>query len=202
MRSRIGAWATEKVRAFFAIALSPELAGQLKSVQSELRSKLPDNAVRWVKPEQLHLTLKFLGNISRRNLDDLVAAANCACDGMKPFRLSLEMVGCFPNTKVPRVIWIGIGGELESLKTLQNRIETETGRFGECDERRGFQPHLTIGRVKMLGRAAREVGESVECATVPALGEWMVRQVELMQSELSPKGARYRTLTSITLVDE
>jgi 2'-5' RNA ligase len=121
---------------------------------------------------------------------------------MKSFRLTLEGVGCFPDTKVPRVIWIGLSGELKPLETLQNRIQKETRRFCECDERRGFQPHLTIGRVKVLGRAARKVGESVERMTVPPLGGWTVREVEFLQSDLFPEGPRYRKLTSITLAGE
>ena len=199
MRSRPVVPETENVRAFIAITPAVELAKKLKAAQGELQSTLPDNAVRWIKPEQLHITLKFLGNVPGVKLESVVAAANRACDGMKSFRLTLEGVGCFPNTKVPRVIWIGMGGELEFLETLQNRIKTEMGRFCECDERRGFRPHLTIGRVKVSGRAARKVGESVERMTIPPLGGWMVREVELVQSELLAEGPRYRKLTSIML---
>jgi len=193
---------TENVRTFIAITPAAELAKKLEATQDELRSALPDNAVGWIKPEQLHITLKFLGNIPDVKLDGVVAAANRACDGMASFRLTLEGVGCFPNTKVPRVIWIGMGGELEFLETLQNRIQTETGRFCECGERRGFRPHLTIGRVKVSGRAARKVGESVERVTVPPLGGWMICEVELVQSELLSEGPRYRKLTSIMLAGQ
>jgi 2'-5' RNA ligase len=193
--------ALESVRSFIAITLAPEIAEKLKEIQSELRSKLPDNAVRWVKPERLHLTLKFLGNVSCGKLDDLIAATNRACDGTGPFRLTLEGVGCFPNTKEPRVIWIGVNGELKSLRTLRKRFEEETENIAERDEARGFQPHLTIGRVKALGQGACQVGESVERAIIPAPGGWVVRQVELMQSELSSEGARYQTMISVKLAD-
>ena len=187
------------VRAFIAIALEPGLVAELKKVQQELQARLPDDSVRWTRPEQLHLTLKFFGHIAAPRLNDLTAALDRACAGIGPFQLALENVGCFPHTKKPRVIWTGIGGELESLSKLQERIEQETGNFGDHKPERRFQPHLTIGRVKAFGMAARRVGEVVARAHVCRLGGWTVRQIELVQSELAPQGARYSMLAAVTL---
>ena len=189
----------ESVRAFIAIALEPGLVAELKKVQQELQARLPDDSVRWARPEQLHLTLKFFGQVAAQRLNDLTAALNRACAGIDSFQLALENVGCFPHTKKPRVLWTGIGGELESLRKLQERIEQETGDFGDHKEERLFQPHLTIGRVKAIGIDARRVGEVVERTHVSKLGVWTVRQIESVQSELAPQGARYLMLTEVRL---
>ncbi|PYK62885.1 MAG: RNA 2',3'-cyclic phosphodiesterase [Verrucomicrobia bacterium] len=187
------------VRAFIAIALEPGLVAELKKVQQELQARLPDDSVRWTQPEQLHLTLTFFGNVARENLENLTAALDRACAGIASFQLALENVGCFPHTKKPRVLWTGIGGELESLRKLQERIEQETGNFGDHKEERLFQPHLTIGRIKAFGIDTPRVGEVVERTHFSKLGGWTVRQIDLMQSELAPQGARHTTLAAITL---
>jgi len=175
------------------------LVAELKKVQQELQARLPDDSVRWTRPEQLHLTLKFFGHVAAQRLNDLTAALNRACAGIGSFQLVLENVGCFPHTKKPRVLWSGIGGELESLRKLQERIEQETGNFGDHKEERLFQPHLTIGRIKAIGIDARKAGEVVERTHVSTLGVWTIHQIKLMQSELAPRGARYTTLAAITL---
>jgi len=192
----------ESVRAFIAIALEPGLVAELKKVQQELQARLPDDSIRWSRPEQLHLTLKFFGHVATQRLNDLAAALNRACAGIDSFQLALENVGCFPHTKKPRVLWTGIGGELESLRKLQERIEQETGNFGDHKEERLFQPHLTIGRIKAFGIDARRAGEVVERTHVSKLGVWTVREIKLMQSELAPQGARYSTLATVRLAHD
>ena len=192
----------ESVRAFIAIALEPGLIAELKKVQQELQARLPDDSVRWTRPEQLHLTLKFFGHVAAQRLNDLTAALNRACAGIGSFQLVLKNVGCFPHTKKPRVLWTGIGGELESLRKLQERIEQETGNFGDLKEERLFQPHLTIGRIKAFGIDARRAGEVVERTHVSKLGVWTVREIKLMQSELAPQGARYSTLATVRLAHD
>ncbi len=185
------------IRAFIALALEPGLAAEIKKVQQHLNS--PGGAVRWISPEQLHLTLQFLGNVPADRLDQLAAALRDACARTAPLQLALEGVGCFPNTRNPRVLWIGIQGDLEPLGKLQEQIAQETKNFGDHGEQRAFQPHLTIGRVKASGAEGRKVGQAIACTTVPKLGDWTIRQVLLVQSELSSNGARYTTLAAVAL---
>src|SRR5205814_5344481 len=116
-----------------------------------------------------------------------------------PFHLALEGVGCFPNTKKPRVVWIGIQGDLQPLRKLQEQIARETRNFGDNSDERAFQPHLTIGRVKASGLHGRKAGQGLELAAVPKLGNWTVHNVLLVRSELSPDGARYTTLAAVPL---
>ena len=187
----------DRIRAFIAVPLEPELAAEINKVQQRLNS--PGGAVRWISPEQLHLTLQFLGNVTADRLDELTAALRRACARTAPFQLALEGAGCFPNTKSPRVVWIGIQGDLEPFRKLQEQIAQETKNFGDRGAERAFQPHLTIGRVKTSGLEGRKAGQVIECASVPKLGEWTVHQVLLVQSELTPGGARYTTLAAVPL---
>jgi len=187
----------DSVRAFIAIAVKPALAAEVKKVQQRLNS--PGGVMRWSNPEHLHLTLQFLGNVAAGQLDALAAALRRACAQTAPFQLALEGAGCFPNTKSPRVVWIGIQGDLEPLRKLQEQIARETKTFGDHGDERAFQPHLTIGRVKASGSEGRKAGHAIELVTVPKLGDWTVHRVLLVQSELSPDGARYTTLAAVAL---
>jgi len=195
----MAASASTSIRAFIAIALEPGSIAGLQKFQQELQAKLLGNPVRWVKPEQIHLTLRFLGHVPKDSLDDLAAALNRAGAGVAPLRLVLEGAGCFPNRDSPRVVWVGIQGDLDSLRRLQAQIEQEAQTFGDHPEERGFQPQLTIGRVTAGGKQARQVGDVIERAAVPKLGHWTVRQIHLVQSELSSEGARYTTLAAVPL---
>ena len=187
----------DHIRAFIALPLEPVLAAEIKKVQQRLNA--PVGAVRWVNSEHLHLTLHFLGNVATDRLDELTAALRRACARTDPFQLALEGAGCFPNTKSPRVVWLGIHGDLEPLRKLQEQIAQETKVFGDHRDLRAFQPHLTIGRVKASGLEGVKAGQAIECATVPKLGDWTVHKVLLVQSELSPHGARYTTLDAVAL---
>ena len=194
---RMAASSADHVRAFIALPLEPVLAAEIKKVQQRLDA--PGSAVRWINSEHLHLTLHFLGNVAADRLDDLTAALRRACARTVPFQLALEGAGCFPNTKSPRVVWIGIQGDLEPLRKLQEKIAQETKNFGDHGDERAFQPHLTIGRDKALGAEGRKAGQTIECTTVPKLGDWTVHQVLLVRSELTPDGARYTTLAAVPL---
>ena len=187
----------DSIRAFIALALEPALAAEIKKVQQHLNP--PGGAVRWISPEQLHLTLQFLGNVATDRLDELTATLRRACARTAPLQLALEGLGCFPNTRDPRVVWIGIQGDLGPLRKLQEQIAQETKDFGDHGDQRAFQPHLTIGRVKASGFEGRKTGQAIEHVTVPRLGDWTVHTVLLVQSELTPDGARYTTLATVAL---
>ena len=187
------------VRAFIAIALPQILVVRLKQIQQQLQSGANGDAIRWTKPDQLHLTLKFLGDVHEDGVNDLKSALTCACERQTPFQLTLEGLGCFPNARLPRVVWVGINDELEPLRRLQMEIDQQTQGFGDHTEERAFRPHLTIGRVKVQGKGARRVGEAVEQAAVGRVGAWTVSEIKLMQSRLSPQGAQYITLTTLAL---
>jgi len=183
------------IRCFLAIAL-PE---KVKEVLADLQNKLKTTgaAVRWVRPEGFHLTLKFFGNIPEEKLPALVRATEKAKDGVKPFELTLSKMGFFPEKGHPRVIWVGLSGELEPLLAFQRRLEKAFKKVGFPPEKRPFHPHLTLGRVKGPHRAAelRRMAAELE---VPPEG-FRVESLTFYRSVLHPEGAIYSVLQEIRL---
>lgn len=187
------------LRTFISIPLKPELITELQRLQESLQAGLEKQLVRWTRPDQLHLTLKFLGNVAAEHVPLLSAALDRACQNTGPFQLSLQKLGCFPSPRKPSIIWVGIEGDLTALGHLQERIECETEPYSGHSEERDFRPHLTIGRVKGYGREVRPLAELLQKNSETKLGEWTVKEVKLMQSKLSPQGSTYSELANITL---
>jgi 2'-5' RNA ligase len=185
------------IRSFISVPLDAALMAALEKLQRELRA---GTAVRWTKPAQIHVTLKFLGDVPEDNIPALEAALRTACAGAKPFEVSLEGLGCFPNERRPSVIWVGVGKGIEPLQALQARIEAETQELTGHQEEREFKPHLTIGRVKSPNAGElQRIGQAVQSAQVGTLGAWTVSSVHLMKSELGPAGATHSELASVAL---
>ncbi len=187
-------------RVFVALALEPALMAALVRVQQRLQARLPRRVVRWARPEQLHLTLCFLGNVAVVRLPALAAVLHEAVASLPAPRLTLTGAGGFPDRQRPRVLWVGIGGDLAALDLLQARVAAAVAGFGEHREARGFQPHLTVGRLAGANaQTARAVGEALAAVTVSLLGEWCPAQLHLVESRLSPEGARYAELAAVAL---
>jgi len=186
----------DTIRAFICISVAPALLDELEKVQRRLKL----DGVRWTKRDQIHLTLKFLGDIPASVVADLEQAIRRACQGGKPLRLTLQGMGCFPTPQRPSVVWLGVGGDVDALAALQLAIEKKTGGLSEHSEKREFHPHLTIGRVKNVPfRELQRLGERVLGAEVGMLGEWTAAEVHLMKSELLPEGAKHTALASVRL---
>lgn len=184
---------TETWRLFIAINVPAQALDVIERLQAELKRTAPDRAIRWARPEGIHLTLKFLGDVPTGQLEDLQAALDAAVAGRSPFDLRVEGLGAFPNTQRPRVVWIGVEGNLKPLKTLRRRVEEHVSALGYSAEDRSFTPHLTLGRVQR-GASRRDtnaIGELVESTMVEALASWRVEAVSLMRSELHPDGTVY-----------
>jgi len=190
------------IRAFIAIPLEPAGTEAIRRIQARLRARLPD-IIRWTNPEQVHVTLKFLGNIDMKQAPEIAQAIQRAIAQSEPFPLHIEDVGCFPNARKPNVLWAGLGGNREALLKLQGNIETETSIFCEHQEERAFQPHLTLGRVRNgKFREARMMAERLQEIKQEPVAEWTVRQVHLMQSELGPDGARHFCLAKLAVKEQ
>ena len=190
---------TALIRAFIAINLPAEVRANLAELQRELKSALPGDGVRWTKPEQIHLTLKFLGDIAADSLEDLKVAVQRACDGITPFSLYAESLGVFPDSKSPRVIWMDVNGDTDILRRLQEQIERETNVWRKA-EQRTFQPHLTLARVRSLKPdGAAVLREKIRGHTATQFGSWHVGQIDLMQSKLSGAGAEHSQLAEFPL---
>lgn len=188
------------VRAFIAIELPAEVIERLRLVSEGLQRKVPDVPVRWVPPENIHLTLKFLGDVSVRNLDLLTGMLRAEAADRKPFEFSVGGLGAFPSLNNPRVVWVGVEAPAE-LAALQRGVENGAARLGYAAESRDFRPHLTLGRVSRNANA-RQIGrlrQVLKQSEVGFLGVARVTQVHLFQSELSPGGAVYTPLFTARL---
>jgi RNA 2',3'-cyclic 3'-phosphodiesterase len=183
------------IRAFISMPPDPAVLGQLCQFQKTLEQTLPPGAVRWTSPAQLHLTLKFLGNIASQavaEIRDALAQIGSRCARME---LRAEGLGGFPSLREPRVIWVGLQGDLAALERLNSRIEHAMRPWAAKDEYKAFNPHLTLGRVREnAGRQARAMGAVLGQIQLPSFGQWRAGEFCLMRSQLSPQGAVYSEL--------
>jgi 2'-5' RNA ligase len=188
--------AASRVRAFIACGLPPEVERFLQKIQSDL--KTADWPVTWVRPGNIHLTLKFLGDVERSELEPIGEAMKEAAAGLQPFALYAMGLGAFPGIRRPRVLWCGIGGDLEPLQQLYGRLEKALSALGVKPEGRSFKGHLTLGRVK--GRINPE--ELVDAAARygrTASEKFVVDGFHLYQSRLTPEGPVYSKLCRAAL---
>jgi RNA 2',3'-cyclic 3'-phosphodiesterase len=188
------------IRAFAALPLPPGWIGQLLAVQKNLQRRLPFASVRWTKPDQIHLTLRFFGDVPAGEILNLVPALRAASQGVAPFLLGIDKPGGFPHLKAPRVIWLGLARDLDSLLNLQARIERATRAWGEPPETRGFHPHLTLARIKGASpRECQQIAERLAELALAGFDPFRVQQLDLLSSELRPEGPVYTRLAEIQL---
>jgi len=184
------------IRSFIAIDLPEETRQEIGIVQEQLkRSKA---GVRWVKPSSIHLTLKFLGNILPAQVDEIAAAAAQLLRDEPTITLCAAGLGGFPSQRKPRVIWVGLRGEVERLANIQAGLEKALEPLGFAREGRGFRPHLTIGRVKDRHRLQSLI-DAMSTLEIPEFNSFDADEIILYKSDLRPTGAIYTKLHRMPL---
>ena len=188
------------IRAFIAISLSDEIHHGLEQVLQDLKSRLSGGAVRWVPAKNIHLTIKFLGEVSVASLDMLTTMLQTEAARHLLFEFSVGGLGAFPSPHRPRVVWVGVEAPAE-LAGLQRGVEAEMARLGYAPEERPFSPHLTIGRVTRNASQdeLRQLSSVLETYKVGFLGVTRVQAIHLFRSDLQPSGAIYTRLHSAAL---
>ncbi|MFO7539622.1 MAG: RNA 2',3'-cyclic phosphodiesterase [Chloroflexota bacterium] len=176
----------EKIRTFIAVELPAAVREYLGSVTAELAAHTKSGLVRWVRPERMHLTLCFLGETAVSQVPAVAAALDRVAVQQRPFQLQLTELGAFPNQKRPRVVWVGLGGEMALLAALKQQVDEALLPLGWPPEKRPFNPHLTLGRVKDSG-----VGQQIRWQTGVEQLVIPVTAVHLIESQLRPDGPRY-----------
>ena len=191
---------TEKMRAFIAVELPEVVLNDLRRVISLIRDAGIHN-LRTVKPAGIHLTIKFLGDIELSQVEPVTVAMTRATQDVQPFRLHLGKTGAFPNFQRPRVLWAGVDGQIEALRELQQSIEKAVEGLGVEGERREYNPHLTLARIR--GGASEEEGQEVaRTLSIINLDESLsipVDSISLIRSTLTPEGAVYDRMDSARL---
>lgn len=180
------------IRAFIAVTLAKSVIEEIAKVCAPLQEASGD--IRWTRVENLHLTLKFLGNISRSQVDPILSVLSELVNVRPPLHLVVQGLGAFPNLRRPRVLWVGLKGE--GLSELSEAIETSLMPLDFPPEDRGFTPHLTVGRVRSLRGWENTLAKMKEHERL-LFGESTVDRVTLYQSDLRPEGPIYTSLGSV-----
>ena len=185
------------MRTFIAIEIPEEIKAEMARVQEQLKCS-SDVDAGWTRPEGIHLTLKFLGEVPEAKVSEMMNALAGVAVGVDMFRLDIAGVGTFPNPGNARVVWIGVEGETDRLLKLQAAVEDGMDSLGFERENRKFTPHLTLARIKFIRsrKAWLSALDSVKDVRLPSIE---VNAISLMKSELKPSGAVYTEIGKIEL---
>jgi RNA 2',3'-cyclic 3'-phosphodiesterase len=187
------------LRAFIAVEIPAEIQQKIHRETSNLRKGI-DSLVRWVPPQNMHLTLKFLGDVSPNSLEFIKQMLRTEAETIACFDIHLAGLGAFPNLKRPRVLYVGIQAPA-ALDALARAIDSASRRLGYEPEERPFSAHLTLGRVRQNANAAEQmqIRRTIEGTQVDLLGTAKVDSVHLFKSDLNPGGSVYTRLYSAPL---
>lgn len=182
----------KSIRSFLAVDPPREIIDAIGMIQDRLRKNIQGD-IRWVRPQGIHLTLKFFGTIAESDVANISRVVEDTTSTIAPFTLGIKRVGAFPDVKRPRVLWLGMDGDVDILIRLQKEVDAELHKYGFEKEDRPFRPHLTLARIKdprgLIGLAKiMEKRENYEAGSFSAAG------LNLFKSELTPKGAVYTKL--------
>ena len=191
------------IRTFIAVDLPPSVLDALGQITAQLQERLPDTPVRWVDYRKMHLTLKFLGDISKENIGMVEKILQTEASKRQVMEIGVGGIGAFPKMRHPRVIWVGIEAPSE-LFDLRRGIEDGVARLGYNYDKYEFTPHLTLGRIsrKASARDVRKVGNVLHEFQVGFLGVARIDAVHLYRSDLHPDGAQYTRLFSAEITDQ
>lgn len=185
------------IRVFLAIEPPEKIQRELFNFEERLKRTLT-YPITWVRRENIHLTLKFFGNVNKDTLKSLISVIQSVCAVSSTFTISVEGLGAFPDLKRARVIWVGTGGDVNTLKKLQSKLEYEFQHLGFKNEERDFRGHFTLGRLKNPGPIT-ELMDMARTIENVRFGEFKVEKITLFQSNLTPSGAVYTRLHTFPL---
>lgn len=188
------------MRLFIAVALPEQVKDAIEKAQEELRGALAERSVRWTKRGQLHLTLKFLGDVDPERLDALTHAVGRACEGFGGLQLRAGRIGGFPDLRRPRVVWTRVHDERERLPALQRVVEAAAAGFTAEKPEGAFTGHVTLGRCRTIERSQAEILAKLAGGMENrSFGQWTADRIEIIRSEMAPEGSRYTTVAEIPL---
>ncbi len=188
------------LRSFIALEIPVEIQSAIAHSTASLKKTLPKPLVRWVAQENVHLTLKFLGDVSPANLEQLAETLKMEAASQEMFSMSIGGLGAYPTARRARVIWIGLDAP-PALATLQRSLEASAAQLGYTPEERPFSPHLTIGRVGQFASALdlQRIRIAIEATRVGSLGTLSVQAIHIFKSDLLSGGPVYTLLYTLPM---
>lgn len=186
---------SDSIRTFICLEVPDSIKVRIADLQQTLRR--PDAKISWVKPSNVHLTLRFLGDVATLRIPSVGAAVERAAGRSRPLEIEVGTTGCYPSAARPRVFWVGLPAVPEGLLRLHAMIEEELAREGFAQEDRRYSPHLTIGRVRSPQNASRVAEDLI--ATVFERESFQATEVIVMRSDMDPAGSIYSPLFQVAL---
>ena len=186
------------IRAFIGVQIAPEVRARISEAIAQLAPEI--SGIRWVREDNFHFTLKFLGVIEEPQIEPISNALAQAIHPFRRFTINAKCLGVFPDVKRARVLWVGLEGN--DMPALAKNVETVLEPFGFPRENRIFRPHLTVGRWRHPSGSHQELGGKLKRWDNVQFGESAVNEVVLFQSVLKPGGAVYRPLKAVPLADD
>lgn len=187
---------SEKIRTFIAIELNNETQNSLAKIQSQLRTSGAD--VKWVEPKNIHLTLKFLGDIDTDLIGEIKNVVEDLANNHQKFTATIKELGGFPNTRSPRVIWVGIQEGKENTSSIVMDLENNISKLGIPKENRDFLSHITLGRVRSPINRLKLTELLNKNKNIPTL-IFVVEKITLFKSTLTPRGPIYEAIAEVIL---
>jgi 2'-5' RNA ligase len=189
-----------KIRSFLAFELPLEIKNVVARVSEELRQSTLNE--KWVKVDNIHLTLVFMGNIETEDIPAIARGVKEVCQAFGPFDLSLKGIGCFPNRRNPRVLWLGLDGDLEPMSDFRDALQGHLTGFGIKEEKRKFKPHLTLGRFRKPKKMDSNEDQLLSRYEDLSSSVCSLRELILFKSDLKPTGAVYTKVEAWPLTGE
>jgi 2'-5' RNA ligase len=187
----------KNIRAFLAIEPPENILQKISSLQEKLRREI-SGRLSWTRPQGQHLTLKFFGDISKEDINNICAAVQKRAITEQKLNLKVENLGVFPDARRPRVLWCGVTGDVEKLIALQKKLDSDFAAIGFPTEDRSFKAHLTLARIKD-SHDLTGMSEALAKYDTFTAGEFIADKLFLFQSNLSPQGAVYTKLAEFAL---
>jgi 2'-5' RNA ligase len=181
------------LRSFIAVEAPGEIIAQAGRLIARLKTAGAD--VKWVEPQNMHFTMKFLGGVRDRDLGELCLALAEATKEVKPFEIEVQGAGAFPDASRPRTLWLGVGAGAAEFGQLFEALELRLSDLGYREEGRRFQPHLTLGRVRNSSSGSRELARLLRENAEFNAGPMYVDEAVLFSSEPGPAGPKYEVLS-------
>lgn len=189
---------SDMIRAFIAVNFNPKIQRSIKYMQNHLRKTNCD--IKWVQPENIHITLKFFGNIETKQTDAIKQMLANHYQRTKPFKIELTQLGAFPNVNLPRILWIGLRDNKQRLNQIAISLQKALTKIGFEGNQKSFSPHITIGRIRSL-KNTELLSESISKYQVPRGLTQIITTIILYKSTLTSVGPNYESLYHVTLTD-